>query len=65
MTTIYYVRRIYKAKRLKFGVELIWFEIIPCASFYRVLKIAKVFKNENNFCIRMYGPMVKSSTHAA
>ena len=26
------------ARRLKTGVELIWFEIMPCASFYSVLR---------------------------
>ena len=26
------------ARRLKTGVELIWFQILPCASFYSVLR---------------------------
>ena len=39
MITIYYVKRVYKmAMRLKTGVEPIWFKIMPCASFYSVLK---------------------------
>ena len=54
-----------KAKRLKSGLESIWFEIMPCGSFYSVLRIVKESKNENIFCIIVYGVMVRSSTHAA
>ena len=54
-----------KAKRLKSGVEPIWFEIMPCGSFYSVLRIGKVPKNENILCIIVFGVMVRSSTHAA
>ena len=53
-----------KAKRLKSGVEPIWFEIMPCGSFDSVLRLAKVVENENILCITMYGLMVRNSTHA-
>ena len=36
---LHYVKRVYKyGYELKTDVELIWFEIIPCASFYSVLR---------------------------
>ena len=54
-----------KAKRLKSGLESIWFEIMPCGSFYSVLSIGKVPKNENILCITMSGVMVRSLAHAA
>ena len=40
MTTIYINVKEYTkmTMRLKTGVEPIWFEIMPCASFYSVLK---------------------------
>jgi hypothetical protein len=38
---VYYVKRRYKIKaagRIKTGVEPIWFDIMPCASFNSVLR---------------------------
>ena len=39
MTAVYYVKEYTRmARRLKTGIETIWFEIMPYASFYSVLK---------------------------
>ena len=65
--------------RLKTSVEPIWFDIMPCASFYSNLRsipeVSRTFQRnqeytsifyENNILrITMYGLMVKSSTHVA
>ena len=46
------------AMRLKTGVEPIWFEIIPCASFYNVLRstpeISRRFQRNLEYILTFY-----------
>ena len=56
---IYYVKSKYKiAMRLKTGVEPIWFEIMPCASFYSVprnsLEASRIFQRYPEYTIIFY-----------
>ena len=56
---IYYVKSKYKiVMRLKTSVEPIWFEIMPCASFYSVLKntleASRMFQRNLEYTIIFY-----------
>ena len=56
---IYYMKSKYKiAMRLKIGVEPIWFKIIPCASFYSVLRsspeASRMFQRNLEYTINFY-----------
>ena len=56
---IYYMKGVYNSSlRLKTGVEPIWFEIMPCASFYSVLtstpKVSRMFQRNLEYTSTFY-----------
>ena len=60
MTTIYINVKEYTkmTMRLKTGVEPIWFEIMPCASFYSVLRstpeVSRMFQRNLEYTSTFY-----------
>ena len=62
-SNILYIKRI--ARRLKIGVEPIWFEIIPCASFYSVVKstpeVSRMFQRNLEYIFIFYSEIINEN----